>query len=56
MEIRYCRRDVNGRPCHQKIARANAMDWCEEHRARLPFWPTDTTKPEIQAVATGDRK
>ena len=40
----YCRRTItkHGREdvCGNRIVKVNPLDWCEDCRARLPFWPT----------------
>ena len=47
MSINYCRRKVtkDGKEdycCKPIKTRAgNALQWCDECRARLPFWPAD---------------
>ena len=42
----YCRREIDGKPCGQLIARVNALDWCNVCRARLPVWPTEAAEIE----------
>ncbi len=53
METNYCRREryvtattsTESRtiaiPCGKKITRANALNWCEACREKLPFWPVE---------------
>lgn len=41
-DYKLCRREIaEGRLCNKTIAKKNAMNWCEEHRYRLPFWPVE---------------
>jgi len=47
----FCRREIqeDGEPvktCDKAIRRVNALDWCQDCRARLPFWPADDAKPK----------
>lgn len=41
-----CRRELQDfgelkKFCSKPISRANDLDWCDECRSRLPFWPLD---------------
>jgi hypothetical protein len=40
-----CRRDVGPigelRYCGKSIGKRNRLNWCEECRARLPYWPVE---------------
>lgn len=45
-KIIYCRREItqddNGsKPCGLFIEEVNALQWCNECRKRLPFWPEE---------------
>ena len=53
-KIVYCRREITliaksadktteiVVPCGKKIAKVNALDWCDDCRTeRLPMWPAD---------------
>ena len=44
--INYCRREkssdgVKFSPCGEKIEKTNALNWCQDCRKNLPFWPRD---------------
>lgn len=47
----FCRREIqkDGEPvktCDKAIRRVNPLDWCQDCRARLPFWPTGDAPAE----------
>lgn len=67
MTIKYCRRpskmvanvnqplEITTTPCGEKISRENALNWCDDCRKSLPFWPAvveavDKTERVLQGV------
>lgn len=52
-EIKYCRREIGDAPrlCGDKIARSNALHWCDRCRERLPLWPVLIESYEKHIVA-----
>ena len=60
-EFNICRRQLNDegeavKYCTGRINKANALDWCDKCRERLPFWPAGESVAKPKHHAAFDRK
>jgi hypothetical protein len=46
----YCRRESCKTPGGARITKANALNWCSDCRASLPFWPTNADESRAAVV------